>query len=56
MPTLDDKQTDVVIERRKARLVLAAAILNARRGLSELEAVSMACARALDEQEEKNEH
>ena len=48
MSNVADTPPPVVIERGKARMVLAVAILNATRSLGELEAVAMAMARALD--------
>jgi hypothetical protein len=48
MSNVADAPPPVVIERGKARMVLALAILNATRSAGELEAITMAMARALD--------
>ena len=48
MSNVADTPPHVVIERGKARMVLAMAILNATGSLGQLEAIAMAMARALD--------
>jgi hypothetical protein len=48
MTNVTDTPPAVVIERGKARMVLALASLNVIRSLGELEAIAMAMARALD--------
>jgi hypothetical protein len=53
MSAPDESVEEIVIERGKARLALASAVLNAARALSELESIAMACARALDEEAKK---